>query len=163
MGMDIYSKTGVVFTVEEIASALFGGIKDVSGIVSAVRDITSWGSVESGLQERLSSVKTGGDLVGWISSLADSCVKDEYLDETVIGEAWDAAVEEAGLSRKLPLASFDYWTHSRISGYDVPMEVPCLVFNDHDLFEVKTTKAGKKLSKLLGQDIKQTTWTIMSV
>ena len=159
MGMDIYSNSGVVLPVSEVSGTLFGGIQDVSKIVKALEKSwkDEWGKIE------LENVKSGEELAAWFTSLADSLVRDDYLDDSVLTEVWDVITKKSGLAKKLPHASFDYWTHSRISGWEVPTEVPCVIFHEDGLFETKPTREGRKLSKLLGQEIQLTTWTVMSV
>lgn len=162
MGMDIISSSGVVFPVADICVVLFADAKK-GPLASAVANIKAEWKEEWG-ELQIDKVDTGVDLAEWFSNLVSSQVKDDYLDDRIVGTVWDLIVEGLGLQGKLPSASFDYWTHSRISGWDVPIEVPCIVFDENGLFETKMTREGKKFAKLIGeQSIKSTTWTIMSV
>lgn len=163
MGMDIYSKSGVVFTMEDISSMLFGRLKN-SAVEKVTEDLrTNWNE-DWGDKTCLDEVRDASSLSNWLCSFASSLVRDDYLDETTLGQVWDVVTESTGISDQLPIASFDYWTHSRISGWEVPTDVPCIVFEESGLFETKMTKEGKNFAKLIGQkSIKSTTWTVMSV
>ena len=68
------------------------------------------------------------------------------------------------LKIELPAFKFDYWTRSRVSGWEVPVNTPCIVFSNDGLFETKMTKEGKRLAALLGvKKIESSSWTFMSV
>lgn len=163
MGMDIYSKSGVVFTVEDISSMLFGKL-DNSSVEKVVGDLNSNWSENWGDKSGLDEVKDSASLSNWLCSFASSLVRDDYLDEINLAQVWDVITQSMDIADQLPMATFDYWTHSRISGWEVPTEVPCVVFEESGLFETKMTSAGKKFAKLIGQKtIGLTTWTIMSV
>lgn len=160
--MDIISSSGVVFPLSEICLALFSDAKKgaLAAALANVKDAwrEEWGD------HQIDGVTAGGELAAWFFALSLEQVKDDYLSEEVVGPVWGAITEGLGLADKLPPASFDYWTHSRISGWDVPIEVPCVVFDETGLFETKMTREGKKFAKLIGeQSIKSTKWTIMSV
>lgn len=163
MGMDIYSKTGVVFTVEDISSMLFGKLEN-SEVGKVVEDLKANWNEDWGDKGGLDEVKDASSLSNWLCSFASSLVRDEYLDETSLGQVWGVITESMDIADQLPMVTFDYWTRSRISGWEVPTEVPCIVFEESGLFETKMTAAGKKFAKLIGQKkIEITTWTIMSV
>lgn len=161
MGMDIISSSGVVVPVEEATPAIFGKFKkaQVAKAIEAVR--SGWS-----LSEKFPSdgVTDAGSLVSWISDVANGLVDKEggYIDSLALVDLFVVLCESLGV--ELPSFEFDYWTRSRISGWEVPTNVPCIVFDNNGLFETKMTKEGKKLAKMLGSsEIKPSTWTIMSV
>lgn len=162
MGMDIISSSGVVFPVSEFCFVLFSGAKKRSVASVAAKIKAEW--KEEWGDPQIDEVKTGNYLAEWFSNLARSQVRDDYIDDRILGVVWGSIIDGLGLRDKLPPASFDYWTHGRISGWSVPIEVPCIVFDDSGLFETKMTREGKKFAKLIGeQNIRSTTWTTMSV
>lgn len=164
MGMDIYSNSGVVFPVEDAAPAIFSKAKK-NQIAQAVEAIKSkWNyNDKSGLDD----VKDPDALIGWVVETANKFgqvanSQDGYIDSLALVSLFDILCDSFGI--KLPSFSFEYWTRSRISGWEVPTNTPCIVFDNDGLFETKPTKEGKKLAKMLGQEsIESTTWTIMSV
>lgn len=176
MGMDIYEGSGVVFTAADIVKRLCGKFSKTKtkAVVSVLREILSASKNDIGelhypnAAGALDTLITGRDLPDWFEAflregLTDSYGDFYYSDDTVLHQVWDAlVVVAAGLS--LPSVSFEYWTRPRISGWEVPIEVPCVVFEDADLFETKMTKKGQELAKLCKlKTIEKTTWTVMSV
>lgn len=161
MGMDIISSSGVVVSVEEAAAAIFGKAKK-DAVLKAVEDVRAkWSLAEKFPTE---NVPDAASLVGWISEAASGLVDKEggYIDSLALVDLFNVLCESLGVD--LPSYEFDYWTHSRISGWEVPIDTPCIVFSNDGLFETKMTKEGKRLAKLLGtKQIQSTTWTIMSV
>ena len=148
------SNTGVVFTVEDIASNLFGKLKknDLAKVIEALKD----------KEFKIEDVKDSNDLVAWVVSFANELVEDDYIQSEKLEPVFDIITSALGIN--LPNYSFDYWNASRINGWEVPTETPCIVFTDSDLFETKMTAKGKKLAALLKmKSISQTIWTVMSV
>lgn len=161
MGMDIISSSGVVVRVEEAVSAIFGRAKkaDVAKAVEAVK--ARWSLAE---KFAMGDVSDANSLVTWISETAAGLVDKEggYIDSLALIDLFSVLCESLGVD--LPSYEFDYWTHARISGWEVPIGTPCIVFLNDGLFETKMTKEGKRLAKMLGtKEIQPTTWTVMSV
>lgn len=160
MGMDIYSNSGVVFSLKDALPSIFRKVKksEVKLVVQILRE--RWNAEDKG---GLDGVKDKESLSSWMCSVADGLVKDgEYMDSLAFEDLFQIVVEAIGIS--LPAYSFDYWTRGRINGWDVPIGTPCIVFDVSELFETKMTKEGKRLAALLGtKEIQQSTWTIMSV
>lgn len=161
MGMDIISSSGVVVPVDEAAPSIFGKAKkdQVAKAVDAVR--SGWNMAE---KFSVDGVKDANTLARWVSETAASLVdkEGEYIDSLALVELFSILCESLGID--LPSFEFDYWTRSRISGWEVPTGVPCIVFHSNGLFETKMTKEGKRLAKILGtKEIQSSTWTIMSV
>ena len=161
MGMDIYEESGVVFTVEEIARRLFRQFTspEISKAVAGLKKILS----DNDDVAKLDSVRSHSDLSEWLESFAWNAVKEEYIDSSSLERVWKSITKSLGI-KGLPGVRFEYWTQSRLSGYNVPTEIPCIVFDESKLFEVNMTDRGQKVAKLLGMTkIKPTSWTVMSV
>lgn len=173
MGMDIYAEHGVVFEVGDLAPQLFGKFK--KPLVAEIRETIKSFLTEhnkdhmfAGPLARLAGVKTGHQLGEWYANfcedqLVGEDVHDRYFStDTHMLALWDAICAAAGL--EMPPVGFRYWTRGRLNGWDVPIDVPCIVFDDETLFETKMTSAGKKLAKMLGlKELTAVTWTEMSV
>lgn len=163
MGVDIYTRSGILFTVDE-AVRFFKGLSKEE-IKSFVEANKSEFCGANGCDSELTEVKTLSDLKSWFVNLANSKVvkDDDYISDTsALERVW---MELAGGRLDLPEVSFEYFSSNRYSGYDVPTQTVCLVFNDNDLFETKPTKSGKQVAKKLGikaKDFKTTTWTVYS-
>lgn len=175
MGMDIYSKSGVVFPAEELAAHLFGKLTKpkVAAAVTELREIFAASKNDAGephfpnAEQSLDGVKVGGDIAEWLNNLMRETLTDSYgdyyfSDDEILHKTWSIFVSTANLD--LPPVTFEYWSKPRLNGWEVPADTPCVVFEPDNLFETKMTKEGKKLAKLLKvSEISQTTWTIMSV
>lgn len=161
MGMDIYSNSGVVVPVSEAAGAIFRKAKKQEVLAAAEAVRNAWEvSDKSGLE----GVEDFQSLSAWVTEVAERLSnKDEgYTDSLALTSLFDIICEAVGV--ELPPFEFDYWTRSRISGWEVPINTPCIVFSDRGLFEKKMTKEGKRLAGLLGaRQIESSTWTVMSV
>lgn len=173
MGMDIYSEHGVVFEVSDLVLRLFGRFKkplvaEIKEKVKSFLTIHNKDHMFDGPLAKLAGVKTGQHLGEWYANfcedqLVGEDVHDRYFstDEHMLS-VWDDICEAAGL--ELPSVNFRYWTRGRLNGWDVPIDVPCIVFDDETLFETKMTSAGKKLAKVLGlKELSSVTWTELSV
>lgn len=161
MGMDIYSSSGVVIQVDEAVPAILRKVKkaQIPAVVEAIGSKWKFDD-KSGLDE----VKNLESLVAWIVAAAEKMVDKEggYLDSIALTDLFEVVCGAVGI--ELPSFSFDYWTHSRISGWEVPTNTPCMVFSDDGLFETKMSKEGKRLAGILGRsEVESTTWTVMSV
>jgi hypothetical protein len=173
MGMDIYAEHGVVFEVGDLALRLFGKFK--KPIVAQIKELLksfltthNKDHMFDGSLAKLLAVKTGLQLGEWYANFCEDQIEGENDDERYFCtdehmlRVWDEICGAAGLG--LPSVSFRYWTRGRLNGWDVPIDVPCIVFADDDLFETKMTSEGKKLAKTLGlKELTAVTWTEMSV
>lgn len=161
MGMDIYSQSGVVVPVSEVSASLFHKAKGEEVLAAAEAVKNRW---EVDDKSGIEGVKDADSLIAWVSDVAERLVnKDgEYIDSLALVSLFDIICENLGV--ELPSFEFDYWTRSRINGWEVPTNTPCIVFSNDGLFETKMTKEGKRLAALLGtKKIESSTWTIMSV
>tara|TARA_R110000751_G_scaffold287491_1_gene392265 strand:- start:905 stop:1675 length:771 start_codon:yes stop_codon:yes gene_type:complete len=61
------------------------------------------------------------------------------------------------------LCDIRVFNSNRLSGYDVPTEEPCFVFDDSECFKTTKTKKGEALDELVGYELESKEWTIMSV
>ena len=177
MGMDVYSESGVVFPVEEIAARLFGKISKpkVLNAVAEIKEIFTVAKNEHGMsnflaaENALGGLKVGGDIAEWFDNLmremlTECCAEYYFSDNSILilDEIWCVLLDVAGLF--LPPVTFKYWYRPRWNGWDVPFEKPCIVFDPDDLFETKLTQNGKKMAKLLKREkLRQTTWTRVSI
>lgn len=165
MGMDISSESGIVFEINEVVPHIFDSFTD-SQVKSAVTRLKkkyekSWPTSK----ENLEKVSTAEELCNWFLEgivVKERDYDDDSFDTYNIGDIWEHIM--TATKSKLPDASFEYWTSSRISDYEVPIEVPCIVFEEYGMFETKMTAKGKKLAAALGvKTIQTSTWTVMSV
>jgi hypothetical protein len=161
MGMDVYSSSGVVLSLEDALPAILRKSKkqDVTRAVEAVKG--QW-KIEK--KNGLEDVKDRATMCSWLLSVAEGLVdKDgEYMDSLAFQDLFQIVTET--LKIDLPAYSFDYWARGRINGWEVPLETPCIVFGSDGLFEKRMTKEGKRLAALLGvREVEEITWTIMSV
>lgn len=154
MGVDIYTNSGILFTIEEAVERFFKLKK---------KDIESFkNNFSSEKRFDLDKVKTLSDLKTWFLNFASECIVksdyDEYVNGEELGKVWNQIVK-----LELPEVRFEYFTNNRYSGYDVPTNTICVVFDDDGLFETKMTKEGKKVAKMMGlKDLQSTEWTVYS-
>lgn len=155
MGMDIYSEHGIVFRIDELFPRIFKKI-DKKQLKSMSEEISK-------ISGEVLEFKSASEFQSWFAEFIAKQHNGEYFEDTTKLElAWDVATTTLKLD--LPRASFEYWTHARLQGYEVPIEEFCVVFDDSEVFENKLTSYGKKLAKLLGEkNLSSSTWTIMSV
>jgi hypothetical protein len=161
MGMDIYSNSGVVLPVADAAAAIFRKA-DKEQVLRAVEEVKAkWDMTD---KSGLDGINDAHSLVAWVAEVAERLVnkEGEYIDSLALVNLFEILCES--LEIELPLFEFDYWTRSRISGWEVPTNTPCIVFSSDGLFETKMSKEGKRLAAILGtKKIESSTWTIMSV
>lgn len=152
MGTDIYTRNGIIFSIDDAVGRFFKMKK---------KDIATFVQNHKEEYPNLSSVKTINDLKQWFIDLANSKVSEDNISSTEILERiWEQIVSP---KFELPSVSFEYFTSNRISGYDVPTQTVCLVFSDAGLFETKLTKEGKRVARIMGnKELQSTTWTVYS-
>jgi len=161
MGMDINSSSGVVLPLEDAAPRIFGGSddSDILKTAESVKDGWKHGGIEG-----LENVRDSASLSSWLCEVAERMTNKEegYIDSMALADLFEMFAKPLNID--LPPFYFDYWTRSRINGWEVPIDVPCIVFYEEGLFETKMTKDGKRLAKSLGlKKIELSTWTTMSV
>lgn len=152
MGTDIYTSSGILFSLEEAVDKFFKlKKKDISAFVE--NNKTEF--------ENLTAVKKIDDLKQWFINLANSKISEDYISDTATLErVWEQIVST---KFQLPTVSFEYFSSNRINGYDVPTQTICVVFSDSGLFEKKLTKEGKRVARVMGiKDLQSTTWTVYS-
>lgn len=161
MGVDIYTSSGILFTLEDAVDKFFKGIT-ATKIKKLIPEIES--SLEDDEnKENLKAISNIADLKIWFIEFANSKINDDYLqDEDKLSDIFNIILENSKFI-DLPDVSFEYFTSNRYSGYDVPTETICVIFSDIGIFETKLTKKGQKLAKLIGhKNVTQTTWTVYS-
>lgn len=172
MGMDIYSEHGVVLEVSEMCYRLFGKIKKKSLklVCEALAKYLENNNNDKqflGPLTTLPTVKTGKEFADWFAKFCESQLEEDYGEsyfatEEHMSKLWNITLETLGVN--FPAVTFHYWTRSRLNGWEVPIDTPCIVIDDTDLFETRMTAEGKRVAKMLGtNEINSTTWTIMSV
>ena len=161
MGVDIYTSSGILFPIEEAVGRFFKVKK--SEIASVIEEITPQIPEEKKeFAETLKNVKTSEELGSWFCGLVNAFINDEYIGYSDdLARIFDSVLDHTKFAG-LPETSLDYFTSGRYSGYDVPIETPCVIFNDNGLFETKLTKEGQAVAKKMGMKIAQTTWTVYS-
>lgn len=60
-----------------------------------------------------------------------------------------------------PIESISIWASERLNGWEVPIGVPCVVFNDDEVFERVLNPCGKAVKKLFGS-CESISWTEVS-
>lgn len=161
MGVDIYTSSGILFTLEDAAEKFFKGITTAK-IKKLIPEIESELENDEN-KENLKAISNISDLKIWFVEFANSKISDDYLqDQDKLVDIFNIILENGKFS-DLPDVSFEYFTSNRYSGYDVPTETICVIFSDIGIFETKLTKKGQKLAKLIGsKNVQQTTWTVYS-
>jgi hypothetical protein len=175
MGVDIYSQTGVVFTIDEAVVKLIPTMKTAEIrkmfplIESAAEDVLSLlhdREFAGAMQARLASLRTTKELRAWFVDLVHAFVVDDdgYIEHADVLSDVLLTIMGPKNSKALPDFAFEYFNSGRYSGWDVPLGVPCVVFDAAGLFEEKMTAAGRKLAKHLGiKSLSSTPWTVYSV
>lgn len=161
MGVDIYTSSGILFTLEDAVEKFFKGITTAK-IKKLIPEIESELEDDEN-KENLKAISNIADLKIWFVEFANSKISDDYLqDEDKLVDIFNIILENSKFA-DLPDVSFEYFTSNRYSGYDVPTETICVIFSDIGIFETKLTKKGQKLAKLIGsKNVQQTTWTVYS-
>jgi hypothetical protein len=159
MGMDVHSESGIVFPVEDIVPTIFNKFnkeqieKAINSLAKNYKD--DWPTSK----ENLEKIKQAKELTDWF--LDGFNVDDENIESYYLEQIWNIIIKAT--KTKLPDASFHYWTSGRLSDWNVPLETPCIVFNDQGLFVTKMSAKGKKLAQALEvKEIESATWTTLS-
>ena len=161
MGMDVYSESGIVCEIDDVLP-IFESFTETQ-VKNAVDRLTkkhdkNWPTNKDDLK----NVSTNKELYDWfVSGVVIDEESEEGFDCYHMGQIWDQIM--SATKSKLPPAQFNYWTSSRLSDYEVPIETPCIVFHEHGLFVTKMSAKGKKLAAALGkEEITSSTWTVLS-
>jgi hypothetical protein len=162
MGVDIYTSSGILFTLEDAIDKFFKGITSAK-LKKLIPEIESTLEDDEEHKANLKAISAIADLKIWFNEFANSKINDDYLqDEDKLSDIFNIILENTKFV-DLPDVSFQYFTSNRYSGYDVPTETICVIFSDIGIFETKLTKKGQKLAKLIGsKNVQQTTWTVYS-
>lgn len=164
MGIDIYSESGILFSLDEAVSRFFKGI-NASNIKKIIEDVETMIDDDSEHRNSLKNIKNCESLKSWFLELANSKINKEegyVFDGEILQSLWDKIINYTKF-KDLPEITFEYFTSNRFSGYDVPTETICIKFNDYGLFETKLTKKGQKLAEIMKiKNLKQTHWTVYS-
>lgn len=164
MGVDIYIDSGILFTLEDAVNKFFKGLnkKNIAEIVDSCSDIVK----DENDLHFLKSIANIEDLKSWFigsaQKLADESEYPGYFDEEFLSLIWNRIIDKTKFTN-LPQVRFKYFKSNRYSGYDVPTNTVCVVFDDSGLFENKMSTQGKAVAKLMGlKSIEKTTWTVYS-
>jgi hypothetical protein len=161
MGTDIYVGSGILFSIDDAVDLFFKGFnkKKISLLVSELKSIIE----NKEEHDFINDIEDIYELKSWFVSFCQKQVNNEYVSEqSLLINIWNVIVEKTKF-KNLPEISFEYFTSSRYSGYEVPIETVCVVFNDTDLFETKMSKKGEAVAKAMGlKKIEKTTWTVYS-
>lgn len=175
MGVDIYSQKGVVLTIDEATAKMIPAMKTAEIkkmfylIESAAEDamaVLHDREFAGAMQGRLASLRTTKELRAWFVDLVHAFVNasDGYVEHADVLSDILLTIMGPKKAKTLPDFAFEYFNSGRYSGWDVPLGVPCVVFDAAGLFEEKMTAAGRKLAKQLGvKSLSSATWTTYSV
>ena len=181
MGMDVSSSTGVVFEISDVVPNILESLTDAQVKSSVTRLKKKYEDNWPTKKEELDKISSGEDLSNWfLEGIVINEDDEDGFDTYAIENIWDnimsaskcklpdatfhnQTVLNLSNNEKLPDATFHYWTSSRLSDYEVPIETPCIVFEEYGLFTTKMTAKGKKLATTLGvSEISTSTWTTLS-
>jgi hypothetical protein len=169
LGVDIYIDSGILFTLEDAVNKFFKGLnkKSIAEIVDSCSDIVK----DENDLHFLKSIANTEDLKSWFigsaQKLADESEHPGYFNgvlthEEFLSLIWHRVIDKTKFTN-LPQVRFKYFKSNRYSGYDVPANTICVVFDDSGLFENKMSTQGKAVAKLMGlKSIEKTTWTVYS-
>ena len=162
MGMDVSSSTGVVFEISDVVPNILESLTDAQVKSSVTRLKKKYEDNWPTKKEELDKISSGEDLSNWfLEGIVINEDDEDGFDTYAIENIWDNIMSASKC--KLPDATFHYWTSSRLSDYEVPIETPCIVFEECGLFTTKMTAKGKKLATTLGvSEIGTSTWTTLS-
>jgi len=162
MGMDVSSSTGVVFEISDVVPNILESLTDAQVKSSVTRLKKKYEDNWPTKKEELDKISSGEDLSNWfLEGIVINEDDEDGFDTYAIENIWDNIMSASKC--KLPDATFHYWTSSRLSDYEVPIETPCIVFEEYGLFTTKMTAKGKKLATTLGvSEISTSTWTTLS-
>lgn len=160
MGVDIYTKSGVLFTLDEAVNSFFKGLSRKS-IIKIIEECLSF--IDDNEKVFIKNISGIDDLKSWFINYTINQIEDNYIqNQTTIKKIWDCVLSKTKY-KNLPEIELEYFVSARYNGYDVPLDTVCVVFSDQGLFETKMTKKGIATAKLMGQrKISQTSWTIYS-
>lgn len=182
MGMDIYSESGVIASIDEMIGMLRKS--DVKKIVVA---LNKWfAKVEKNdlwtvsdkpfdvffvnlkklIQSKnpsLEAIKTELESCCVVNGKPSKYGSDDcYVHhDDALCKIWNEIIKvtRPELPELLRVTAFD---SGRINGWDAPVGIACFIFNPNDCFEKRLTETGKALKKAIGH-CSETEWTIMSV
>lgn len=162
MGMDVSSSTGVVFEISDVVPNILESLTDAQVKSSVTRLKKKYEDNWPTKKEELDKISSGEDLSNWfLEGIVINEDDEDGFDTYAIENIWDNIMSASKC--KLPDATFHYWTSSRLSDYEVPIETRCIVFEEYGLFTTKMTAKGKKLATTLGvSEISTSTWTTLS-
>ncbi len=162
MGMDVSSSTGVVFEISDVVPNILESLTDAQVKSSVTRLKKKYEDNWPTKKEELDKISSGEDLSNWfLEGIVVDEDDEDGFDTYAIETIWDNIMSASKC--KVPDATFHYWTSSRLSDYEVPIETPCIVFEEYGLFATKMTAKGKKLATTLGvSEISTSTWTTLS-
>lgn len=176
MGTDIYAQHGVVLSADEVVSAFIPKMtrRELKDLQPTLRELVAEFCEEahptfidadsvSDLRAAVETIKTTTQLRELVMSLIYAAVSDDSVHMTDRLSDIISTIAGPKIMRGLPDFTFDYFSSGRIAGYDVPLHVPCVVFDSEGLFKQTMTPVGKKLAKALKRSsVAESTWTVWS-
>lgn len=180
MGVDIYTKSGILASIEDMCGFL--DEKNPQQIIQVCQTFyndmakeceenpdCSWrkkrleffgslNNIQAETIEEIQSILTDVVQVEGEPAKYDLDTHVQYSEELL--QLWNSLLEIH--KEKLPaLVSVSAWGSSRYNGYDVPLGVACFVFESEDCYTRRLTKKGKNLEKIIGH-CQITDWTVYS-
>lgn len=179
MGVDIYSCSGIIASIDDMLS--FITPKNTDQVLKICQDFYNKIEVEvcntdeqykHYAQQKLEFFKPlnnisketlNGALCEVVKVEGEPAKYDidthvQYGEE--LQELWELILETH--DKQMPsFTGVSAWGSARYNGYDVPLGVACFIFDDSDCFEKKLSTAGKNLKKVLGH-CSVTEWTVYS-
>lgn len=178
MGVDIYSYSGVVLTIDDMLSF----VKDEN----RTKVLEACHTFYKDLYESVTPEQKSYE--GYYSTMLEhfACLKDldvessseicdillQLTDTTGEGNEMEVIYSDAHLKlwrciiktseAELPeLTDIKVWGAPRYQGYDVPREVACFIFDKNECYETKLSIAGENLENIVGS-FRVCDWTVYS-
>ena len=176
MGVDIYSRSGIVLTSEQLAQIINDGNRELAcrTVIRFTANLLQSGITEDDeramikfLVARFRSLRTTTSLEALQQMLQEMAHKiPDGFDSGVINSEESVAVWGELIGQLYPNAPKPEGTvfiHSpRYQGQDLPEGEVLFVFSEDDCFERVKTASGEALDSMLGDETKLSTWTIYS-
>lgn len=160
MGMDVGCDSGAIVSLEEFLSGISEQHMETIQRVVLPRVV----EVDESFTEKVAPLQQTSNVRTFRAILRSLCKYNKQYQ----GIEDDSSLLE--LYRRIswvvyPVAvsHVEYFKSARVSGYDVPIGEPCIVFADDTCFNTILTRRGKTLARMLGkEDIERKTWTWVS-
>lgn len=178
MGTDIYSSSGVLFTIEQVCR-VFGKnnvataakksllededfVSKISNLDLTIKNLEKPEDSEreeafGNALETLKNCKKGSDFALWLDAFFRHQMAGEvakygsayFQDEAILYECWNIICASADFD--FPNMTLKVFGSGRNNGWDVPFGIPCFIFEEDDCFEKSLSDTGKVIAKIFGQ------------